>query len=381
LDVLEVTAVGDPIGTDHDEQHVGVALGDPLGGLHKDVKAAHRLEAAGDVGDDLDAVGDRLARDDSLRVLDPRPDGAIDSVEDDFDLVEIFGGEQTSLPYGWAVAAVAVVEVEQDHGVAAVGPQKVDLAGQELGTEIEVGTVGVVKIFKIVENRAIEQLSQEEGRAEAGMAHDEVGFEAGELAAGGVDPVGVGHRVFKGSHTIMGCFGGSADWGVLVALDAVHQARRFVGEERTPKPVPFDQISGDVAELGRVVLMNEKDVHRRSRGTVTGESKAIGVEWSERDARDGTIPWRRDIHSKRVYPMIAHLPGVLAARLDFADDWPWLGLADAVEVRDQPKLVVPLKCATQQVGSNVGVESNRATGDWQGDGADAGTGGEGEELA
>src|SRR5207249_1245905 len=114
---------------DDDEDHVLAAVAKLLGHLHEDVEAAHRLEAAGNIGDDAHVVGNYVLADLArrtkkpgfskkpgfcgARTLKPRsPQLGVDAVEDDADFVVKLFRQPAALPLGRAVAGVAIVEVE-----------------------------------------------------------------------------------------------------------------------------------------------------------------------------------------------------------------------------------------------------------------------------
>ena len=126
------------------------------------------------------------------------PDVGLDAVEDDLDLLGVGRRQRAPLPGGRAVAGVAVLQVEQQRGVAAVGPEHRLLLGRELRAEVHVAAAGPVEVFEVIDDRAVEQLAQEERRAEPAVADDEVRGRLQLLAAGLVDAVGVGHCVLEG---------------------------------------------------------------------------------------------------------------------------------------------------------------------------------------
>ena len=81
-DVPLVIAVVGLVRADHDEEHVGHLGRDALGDPNEGVEAAHGLEAAGHVGDDLDVVGDGLVAD-PPRDRSWLPQRGVDAVVDD----------------------------------------------------------------------------------------------------------------------------------------------------------------------------------------------------------------------------------------------------------------------------------------------------------
>src|ERR1019366_6398869 len=110
FDVILITAVRDAFGTDHDEDDIGIKLGDSFGGTHEDVEAAHAFESTADVGDDAPTGGDgdtgKRAR---ARCRWPEffvvtvVNAAIDTIENHLDFGQIFRRKAALLEVGRGV--------------------------------------------------------------------------------------------------------------------------------------------------------------------------------------------------------------------------------------------------------------------------------------
>ena len=104
----------------------------------------------------------------------------LDTVEDHVDLGLILGGEQALLVVRRAVTQAAVIQVQENHRVARSGAEEVARLRREVGTEVEVGAVGMIEVLEVVHHRhARESLGKIERRAEPAVADDQVGIEVG----------------------------------------------------------------------------------------------------------------------------------------------------------------------------------------------------------
>src|SRR5262249_37422748 len=157
-DELLVATIADPIFADDDKDHVPAAVAEFLGYPHEDVEAAHRLEAAGNVGHDPHVVRDRVLSDLArlARAVEPRPPQLrVDAVEDDADFVVKLLRQPAALPVRRAVASVAVFQVKQQHRIARPSTQPVDLSCWELRPKTHFRLRRPVKPFEVVDDRAV----------------------------------------------------------------------------------------------------------------------------------------------------------------------------------------------------------------------------------
>jgi hypothetical protein len=80
---------------------------------------------------------------------------------------------------GGAVAEVAVLQVEEDGGVAEAGADAVLLRRRGVGAEVDVGVFRPVIVLEVVDDRRAVQLPQRQGRDEAAVRDDDVGADIG----------------------------------------------------------------------------------------------------------------------------------------------------------------------------------------------------------
>ena len=85
-------------------------------------------------------------------------------------------------------------EVQQGRGVQRPAPQPIVLRRRELGAEVEVAVAGPMEVFAIGDEGAVVEVGQEQGRAEPGMADDEVRSNLGPGLQRLVDGLVVPHR-------------------------------------------------------------------------------------------------------------------------------------------------------------------------------------------
>ena len=194
-----VAAVADAVLAGDQEDHVLAAVAELLGRLHEDVEPAHRLHPAGRVGDDLHPVGDRDTR---SPLAAGRGIGFQTAVSTPSKMVRSLSwysaGNRLRCQLGRAVPGVAVVQVEQDHGVAGPGPQAVERQRREVRAEVHVRVARPVEVLEVVDDRDVRvQLAQEQRRAEPGVADDQVRLEVRPGLEGLVDAVGVPDGVLE----------------------------------------------------------------------------------------------------------------------------------------------------------------------------------------
>src|SRR5205085_1915223 len=97
----------------------------------------------------------------------------------------------------------------------------------------------------------------------ARVADDQVRLYVGAGRQRLVDGVRMPDGVLESPAAVVRLLSGAAANVVLDALDAVADAGRLLRDEgAAPAPIPR-QVGGDVAELGREVLVDEQDVHDR----------------------------------------------------------------------------------------------------------------------
>ena len=70
------------------------------------------------------------------------------------------------------ISGIAVIQIEQDHGVSGARVKVIKRGGLKLWPEIQIAIFGVVIVFKVINDRALKQLSEEERRTKATMSHD-----------------------------------------------------------------------------------------------------------------------------------------------------------------------------------------------------------------
>jgi hypothetical protein len=90
------------------------------------------------------------------------------------------------------------------------------------------------------------------------MADDQVGSEVGVGLAGLVDPVGVPGGVLEGAAAVVGGLPRASGRAIPDLADAVDLTGRGLRDAAAPPAAGTDQVAGDVAELGREVLVNEQ---------------------------------------------------------------------------------------------------------------------------
>jgi hypothetical protein len=140
--------------------------------------------------------------------------------------------------------------------------QEVDLGQGELRSEVHVRVVRVVEELEVIDFRDGRiEFGQEQRRAEAAVADDQIRPQVRMLPARLIDPVGVPDRVLERPAAIMGCLPGTSLRLVRDLPDAIDLARRCRGDERTRPAQGADQVSRDVPELRREILVDEEDVH------------------------------------------------------------------------------------------------------------------------
>ncbi len=172
------------------------------------------------------------------------------------------GGEKRALIVGRAVAGAAVDQIEQQHRVPRPRPQEVDLRGRELGTEIHVRLMRVIIELEVIDDVSIRvELGQEERRPESAVADDHVGAKLGMRLASLKHGVRVPDAVLKRPAAIMRVFPGPAANLVLDLANSRDLARGRLRHERARPPALLHEVAGDMAELGREILVNEQDVH------------------------------------------------------------------------------------------------------------------------
>src|SRR6516225_8614596 len=93
------------------------------------------------------------------------------------------------------------------------------------------------------------------------MGDDQVRLEVRARPHRFVNGMTVPDGVFEGSAAVVGLLRGPALQVVLHPLDAVGMARRLLGNEGTTKAFGLDQVAGNVAELGREILVDEQHMH------------------------------------------------------------------------------------------------------------------------
>jgi len=175
FEVPQVRAVMHRVFADHDEQDIGILLGNEPAGLHEDVETAHFLKPARDVGDDpLARFPNLLAVDDSLRVVPTVIDGRVDAVEDDFDFRPKLRREEVALVVRWRPTSVAVREVGQDHRVLGLNPQQSLFINGQLFAVAQVTAGRPIEHLHEVDDRRVVQERQEQRRSKPGVSDDQV---------------------------------------------------------------------------------------------------------------------------------------------------------------------------------------------------------------
>ena len=101
------------------------------------------------------------------------------------------------MPVGGCVAGSARVEIKQGHRIARTRPEEIDFTRREVRAEIHVGPVRVIVILEIVDDRAVIQFAQKDGRPEAAVAHNQIRSEVSRGLADFVGSVGMPNGVLK----------------------------------------------------------------------------------------------------------------------------------------------------------------------------------------
>lgn len=241
----------------------------------KTSKAAHHLQATGDVGDELLPGGELEVADPAVGDLLALPDLGVDAVVDHLELGLVGDRHQLVLVVGRVVAGGAVLEVQEDHRVAGGAAEAIDLRGGQLGTEVEVGVARAVEVLEVVDHLRLGiEFPQEQGRAPAGVTDDQVRLDrGGDRLQSLIDPGRVPDPVLEGAGEVVGLLGRGPAGPVLDVGDAPRGPRRLLRDEARGPAALGDPASADVAELGREVLVGEEDVH------TVGQVKADRI-WS-----------------------------------------------------------------------------------------------------
>ncbi len=134
------------------------------------------------------------------------------AVVDHPDLVLVGVGHQAVLVMRRRVAGRAVLHVEQDHRVARRAAEAVDLGHRDVGAEVQVGVLRAVEVLEVVDHRGLgPELAQEQGRAPARVADDQVGADRGaDRLHRLVDAGRVPDPVLERAREVVGLLGGAA---------------------------------------------------------------------------------------------------------------------------------------------------------------------------
>lgn len=199
------------------------------------------------------------------------PDLGVDSIKDDIDLFMIELGQTITLPFCGGIASGAVVEVEQECGVAGLGAEEIyGLVGEVLA-EVHIRIMGRIKIFKIIDDGDIAiKFAEEKRGTEPGMANDEVRLDIRPGGESLINGVGVPDGIFKSAGTVMIVLSGPALELVGDAFNAcclgLTGGGDGLGNEGGPPAIAPDKLGGDMTKLGREVLMNEENVQDSESG-------------------------------------------------------------------------------------------------------------------
>ena len=93
------------------------------------------------------------------------------------------------------------------------------------------------------------------------MTHDQIGPDFRASFHRLVDGVGMPDTVLEGTAAVVGLPGGTSLNAILNPPHAAFVARRPLRHESTLEAVLPDQMTGNLAELGWEVLMDEEDMH------------------------------------------------------------------------------------------------------------------------
>ena len=163
LDEFQIAAVVDAIGADDDEGDFIELLIDALRRLHEDVKPAHHLKPAGDVGDDAMVIGNlQLPAHALQRIGLAVVDGGVDAVENHLDLAPQLGRKEFALIMCRRPAAIAVHHIQQDHRVAGFAAQQAQLIHRNFRPEPHVLPDGMVEKFQEIDQRRVKQVGHEQ---------------------------------------------------------------------------------------------------------------------------------------------------------------------------------------------------------------------------
>lgn len=118
----------------------------------------------------------------------------------------------------------------------------------------------VIVVLEVVDNRAVVELAQEEGRPEAAVADDQIWAEPRRLARL-IGRVRVPDRVLKGAGAVVVGPSGPPAQVKTDAPDALAHASGATGDEHAVDIRALGQPGGDRAELCREVRVDEEDLH------------------------------------------------------------------------------------------------------------------------
>ena len=121
--------------------------------------------------------------------------------------------------------------VQEDHRVARAGAQEVHLPRGEVGTEIHVAAVRMVKVLDVVNDRTVIELTEKDRGAEAAVADDQVRLEIGRRYARLVNSMGVQHGIFKRPRAVVVRLSRPAGEIEFDAADSVAVAGGVLGDE------------------------------------------------------------------------------------------------------------------------------------------------------
>ncbi len=268
---LVVPAVIALLAAGHGEQHVGALAHDPLGDAQEQVEAAHRLQAASDIGDQSRPGRQRSAAQQGFDLTRRRSSWTIqlriESVEVDFDARAEALGEGLPLPVGRRVAGGDINEIEQRGGVDAARIERGEPDGRQIGAIGEVPAAQTEVIFAVADKGTGIRLLEKQRRSQPHVSDYQVGPKL-RPGQGGVADAGTQAEVIAQR---LRPRAGGRDGGVARHADQgkpfQHLARRrrtagqVLYEESAAPAVAPGQFQREPAELGGEGLVNEEEVH------------------------------------------------------------------------------------------------------------------------
>ena len=226
---------------------------------------AHRLEATADVSDHPSRRRNSAVPDPPINFFIPAKQIGLDPIKDDVDLPPVRRREELLLKMRRAIAALAGLEVEQEHRVPRPCSQEVQLRRRKLGPEVHVRPMRMIIKLEVIDDRhARIKFGQVDRRAETAMTHDQVRAQVFASFARLKNTVRMPDRILKGPAAIVRRLTRTTGRRVFNLFDPVDSSAGSLRDEAARPPSRPDQMSGDVPELGGEVLVDEQDVHESS---------------------------------------------------------------------------------------------------------------------